>query len=150
MALKEVVRNEFVRQLVKFVQKMEASKGDFTLAMLVPSPSGLIDKWNLVVSAKWIDDQELLRAIPTISSALLKYLSQENAGKIERISPLSTSDSIVRDLVGSVEVTPLAGRGVRVQSFALTSRGIEDAIILAARNPSFVQSRQPQTVRVRG
>jgi hypothetical protein len=150
MAFKEVVRNEFVQQLTKFVQKMETSKGDFTLAMLVPSPSGLFDKWNLVVSAKWIDDQELLRAIPTISSALLKNLSEENVRKIERISPLSTNDSIVRDLVGSVEVTPTAGRGVRVQSFALTSRGIEGAILLAARNPTFVQSRRPQTVRARG
>ena len=148
MALKAVVANGFVQQLVEFVQKMETSKGQFTLAMLVPSESGLTDKWNLVLSAKWIDDQGLQPAIPMITSSLLHHLSKANVQKIERISPLSTNDSFVRDLVEEREVIP--GKAYRVQSYTLRIRGIEDAIILAARHPSFSPTRQSQTVRVRG
>src|SRR5258708_6384485 len=147
MALEKVV-NEFIEQLAKFVQRIEVSRGEFTLAMLVPSESGLADKWNLVLSAKWIDDKGLQRAIPVITSSLLDHLSKANVQKIERISPLSTSDSIVRDLVGEREITP--GVAYRVQSFTLTKKGIEYAIVLAARNPSFSPNRQPQTVRARG
>jgi hypothetical protein len=148
MAFKTVVADGFVQQLVEFVQKTETFKGQFTLAMLVPSESGLTDKWNLVLSAKWIDDQGLQPAIPMITSSLLRHLLKANVQKIERISPLSTNDSIVRDLVGEMEVIP--GTPYRGQSFTLTKRGIEEAIILAARNPSFSPNRQPQTVRVRG
>lgn len=148
MAVKEVVRDEFVQQLVKFVQKMEASKGQFTLAMLVPSESGLADKWNLVVSAKWIDDKGLKSAIPVITSGLLDYVSRSSVGKIERISPLNTNEPIVRELVSESEVTP--GEAFRIQSFTLTKRDIQEAILLAARHPSFSANPQPQTVRVRG
>jgi hypothetical protein len=148
MALKTVVANGFVQQLTEFVQKTETSKGQFTLAMLVPSESGLTDKWNLVLSARWIDDQGLQPAIPMITSSLLHHLSKTNVQKIERISPLSTHDSLVKDLIGEMEVVP--GTAYRVHSFTLTKRGIEGAIILAARNPGFLPNRQPQTVRMRG
>ena len=148
MAFKTVVADGFEKKLGEFVQKMETFKGQCTLAMLVPSESGLRDKWNLVLSAKWIDDKGLQRAIPVITSSLLDHLSKANVQKIERISPLSTSDTIVRDLVGEREITP--GVAYRVQSFTLTKKGIEYAIVLAARNPSFSPNRQPQTVRARG
>ncbi len=143
MAFKTVVADGFEKKLGEFVQKMETFKGQCTLAMLVPSESGLRDKWNLVLSAKWIDDQGLQPAIPVITSLLLRHVSKANVQKIERISPISTNDSIVRDLVGEMEVIP--GTAHRGQSFTLTKRGIEEAIILAARNPSF----SPHAVRVR-
>lgn len=95
MAFKVAVKNTFMRQLNEFAQTMEASRGEFTLAMLVPSEFGLTDKWNLVVSANWIDDKDLLGAIPIITSGFLKHLSKSNAGKIEQVSPLSTKDSFI-------------------------------------------------------
>ncbi|HKD15893.1 MAG TPA: hypothetical protein VKE71_15265 [Candidatus Angelobacter sp.] len=147
MAFKTVVTNGFVQQLIEFVQEMETARGQFTLAMLVPSESGLVDKWNLAVSAKWVDDEGLQPAIPTITSALLDHLSKVNMRKLERISPLSTKDSFVNDVVAEVPVTP--GTAYRVQSFALNMRGIEQAIILVARDPRLTRNRQPQTARAR-
>jgi hypothetical protein len=147
MAVKTLV-NDFVQQLIQFVEATENSNGPFTLAMLVPGESGLPDKWNLVVSAKWIDDLDLLRAIPVITSALLKHLSKANVSKIERVSPLDTRDSITRDVVEEVEVIP--GKAHKGSLFALTARGIAGGIILAARNPLTSTNREPQTVRVRG
>ena len=148
MAFKEVVKNQFVQQLIESVKEMEASNGLFTLAMLVPSESGLTDRWNMVVSAKWIDDKGLKQAIPMVTSSLLKLLSKANVGKIDRISPLSTGEAIVRELVGEAEVT--LGSAVRIESFTLTKRGIQEAIILVARHSAFSPNRQPQTVHARG
>lgn len=148
MALKTVVTNGFVQQLVEFIKKIEATEGLFTLAMLVPSESGLTDRWNLVVSAKWIDDKRLEPAIPTITSALLKHLSKSNMQKVARISPLDTKDSITRDVVEELEVKP--GMAYRAHLFALTTRGIEDAIILAARNFASRSRRQSQPARLHG
>lgn len=148
MAVKTMVKSTFVQQLIKFVQALETSRGEFTLAMLVPAESGLVDKWNLVVSAKWIDDEDLLGAIPIITSGFLKHLSKSNAGKIERISPLSTKDSFVREIAEEVEVVP--GTAYRAYLFALTTRGIHDAIILAARNSVSRSNRQPQPARLHG
>lgn len=148
MAFKTVVTNGFAQQLIEFVKDMESADGPFTLAMLVPSESRLSEKWNLVVSAKWIDSEQLQPAIPKITTGLLNHLSNVNARKIERISPFSTKDSFVNDVVAEVEVTP--GTAYRVQSFALNMRGIEEAIILVARQPGPLKNRQPQTVRVHG
>lgn len=148
MAFKTVVTSGFAQQLIEFVKDMESANGPFTLAMLVPSESRLSEKWNLVVSAKWIDDDQLQPAIPKITTGLLNHLSNVNARKIERISPFGTKDSFVNDVVAEVEVTP--GTAYRVQSFALTLRSIDEAIILAARQPSPSRHRQPQTVKVHG
>jgi hypothetical protein len=75
MAFKTVVTNGFAQQLIEFVEAIENSKGQFKLAMLVPSESSLADKWNLVVSAKWIDDTGGSRqAISTITTSLLEHL----------------------------------------------------------------------------
>jgi hypothetical protein len=143
-----MVKNTFAQEFVEFVQRMETSKGPFTLAMLVPSESGLTDRWNLVVSAKWIDDKRLEPAIPTITSALLKHLSKPNVQKIARISPLSTRDSITRDVVEELEVEP--STAYKAHLFALKVRGIDEAIILAARDSVSSSSRHPQTARLRG
>jgi hypothetical protein len=128
------------------VRELTTKKGPFALVMLVPSESGLSDKWNLVVSAKWIDDSGLQAAIPTISSSLKEHLSRLNAKKAERISVLSTTDSLVTDLK-SLDLQP--GTAYHVQTFALTARGIEEAIILAAHQPRPSSVRQLQTVRTR-
>jgi hypothetical protein len=146
MAFKTVVANSFLEQVLDSVRHMTAKNGPFALVMLLPSESGLPNKWNLVVSAKWIDDSGLQAAIPTVSSSLREHLSKLNAKKIERISVLSTTDSLVQDLK-LLDIQP--GTAYQVQTFALTARGIGEAIILAAQQPRSSSARQLQTVRTR-
>lgn len=86
------------RQVMKFLEQMADKEGDFALAMLVPSHAGLSDKWNLVLSARWIDREGLGRAIPNITSSLLKHVSGTNAHKFERVSVLPTNDRLVVEL----------------------------------------------------
>lgn len=95
MAYKTVVANPspLVRQTVEFLQQMTQQEGE--LAMLLPSESGLSDKWNLVLSAPWIDRDGLGATIPTITTSLLKHLSKVNAHKLDRVSVLPTTDPLV-------------------------------------------------------
>ena len=143
MAYKTVVINPLVEQLTEFVKRTSEVKGKYALAMLVPSET-LADKWNLVLSASWIDNSGLRAAIPTVTSLLRKYLSKLNASKIERISVVPTADSLVRELM-SLGIGP--GTAYRVQELALTARGLDEAIILAAQRPDPGGYHRTQPVR---
>ena len=145
MAYKTVVVNPFVEQLTEFVKRTSDEKGQYALAMLVPSET-LADKWNLVLSASWIDNSGLRAAIPTVTSLLRKYLSKLNARKIERISVVPTTDSLVAELV-SFDIRP--GTAYQVQALALTARGLDDAIILAAQRPGAGGYHGKQSVQSR-
>src|ERR1700676_3320422 len=97
MAYKTVVTNPsaLAKQVVESLRQMTEEKGDFALAMLLPADSGLSDKWNLVLSAPWIDREGLGATIPTITGSLLKHLSNVNARKLERVSVMSTAEPLV-------------------------------------------------------
>ena len=146
MAFKAVVSNGLVEQIIASLRKMSAEQGEFTLAMIVPSETGLRDRWNLVLSGKWIDDNGLQAVIPTISSSLRKQLSKENAAKIDRISVLPTTHPLVKDLI-DLDIT--VGTAYEVQATPLTVRGLYDAIVFAAQKPSTESNVQTPRVRTR-
>jgi hypothetical protein len=146
MAFKTVVTNNFVEAMNKFVRALSTQKGALALAMLVPSESGLSDKWNLVLSAKWIDQQGLQATIPTISSLLRTHVAKIHAAKIGRISVLRTTDMLVTDLM-SLGITP--GTAYRVDSLALTMREINDSIILVAQKIPPQSSLIPHAIKTR-
>jgi hypothetical protein len=145
MALKTVVDNTFVRQLTDFVDDMARSKGPFSLVMLVPSETGLADKWNLVLSARWIDEG-MQATIPSNSSRLLRSLTRVNAKKIERISVRRTSDPLVTGLM-ELDIPP--GIAYRVQTTALSILGIEEAIVLVAQSPKSAPRQASRVNRLR-
>jgi hypothetical protein len=120
---------------------MELGK-DFSLAMLVPSETGLSDRWNLVLSAQWIDRDGLNATIPTITSALLKHLSKVNAHKLERISVLPTKDPFVATL--EALRVPL-GEVHLLQYFPRA----EGAMVLVAEPPGTGRNYQSQPAHTR-
>jgi hypothetical protein len=136
MAYKTVVAGSLYSQIIELLRSSAAANRAFSLAMLVPSETGLSGRWNLVVSAPWIDDKGLTSAIPTITSALQQFLSKNNVQQIERVSVLPTTDLLVKELIVE-DIRP--GTAYKVQAFPLTARGIEDAVILAAQNPASSQ-----------
>lgn len=144
MAFKTVVVNNFVEAIGRFLRVLAAERGDLNLAMLVPAGSGLSDKWNFVLSAKWIDGNGLQAAIPSISSLLRTHVSKNNAARIERISVLRTSDLLVTDLM-SLDIS--LGTAYRVDTLALSLRNIEDAIVLIARKTRSQTGSNFQTVK---
>jgi hypothetical protein len=146
MAFKTVVTDNFVAAMSKFLRVLSTQKGGLALAMLVPSESGLSDKWNLVLSSKWIDEEGLQVTIPEISSLLKTHVPKNHAAKIERISVLRTSDAVIKDL--ALLDIPL-GTAYRVHTSTLSLRGIADPIILIAQKSHSQAAAKPQTVKTR-
>ena len=146
MAFKAVVTNAFVEQIIAALKKLTVEQGEFTLAMIVPSETGLRDRWNLVLSAKWIDDNGLQAVIPTITASLQKQLSKTNASKIELVSVLPTTHPLVKDLM---DLDIAVGTAYEVQATALTTRGLFDVIVFAAQKPRSVANIQRQKIRTR-
>ncbi len=144
MAIITVVENPspLERQMVLFLRRMTEQNRDFALAMLLPSEAALSDKWNLVLSASWVDRDGLRAVIPTITSSLQKHLSKVNARKLERISVLPTTDPLVTTM-GSFRI-PL-GKVSLVQYFPHA----EDAIVLVAEPPAASRSYHAQPVQTR-
>jgi hypothetical protein len=130
------------RQVVSFLEEMSQRKGTFVLAMLVPSETGLSDKWNLVLSAPWIDRGGLVATIPTITSVLLNHLSTANAHKLERISVLPTNDRLVA-LMADMRIP--FGKVYLVQSFPQA----EGALVLLAEPLGTSKSNRAQPVHPR-
>lgn len=148
MAFKTLVvsPSPLVRQVVGYIGQMTEQKKGFALAMLIPSESSLSDKWNLVLSAPWIDREGLNAAIPTITSALLRHLSRANARKLERISVLPTTDSLVTGMAG-LRISP--GEAYLIQNYPLAASGLGDAIVLVAERPGTSQNDQAQPLPTR-
>jgi hypothetical protein len=156
MAYKTVVTNPspLMRQTVEFLQQMTQQKGDFALAMLLQAESGLSDKWNLVLSAPWIDRDGLGATIPTITASLLKHLSKVNAHKLERISVVPTADPLVafaveqwRTELGEVSFVPHSwGRPDPARAGVPQ---LEDAYVLLAAHPRTHKGHQAQPLQTR-
>jgi hypothetical protein len=155
MAYKTVVTNPspLMRQTVEFLQQMTQQKGNFALAMLLQAESGLSDKWNLVLSAPWIDRDGLGATIPTITASLVKHLSKVNAHKLERVSVVPTTDPLVgmmadyRIPLGEVNfIQHLWGRPDPARAGVPQ---LEDAYVLVAEQTRTSRGHQAQPVHSR-
>jgi len=148
MAFKTLVENPspLERQAVGFIKQMTQQRGDFALAMLLPSEASLSGRWNLVLSAPWIDHEGLTAVIPTLTSELRRHLSKVNAKKLERVSVLPTSDSLV---VGMATLRIVPGEVYVVQNYPLTTNEIGDAIVLVAQRPNVSRGYDAQPVHSR-
>ncbi|MGC2791400.1 MAG: hypothetical protein WA899_05235, partial [Candidatus Sulfotelmatobacter sp.] len=105
-------------------------------------------------SAPWIDRDGLGATIPTITSALLKHLSAVNAHKLERVSVLSTTDTLVvtmADLrIPLGEVNFVKGSWAR-HEFGVQAGvpQLEDAFVLVAGQPRTSRGHNAQPVQTR-
>jgi hypothetical protein len=139
MAYQTVVADRFSNSVIKAVQQMTSERGDFSLVLLFPVVGSQLDRWAMVVSAPWLDDK-LQAEIPYITSVLLKCMPKAEVRKIDRVTVLPQSDSLVQEI--SSQDIPL-GTAYRVQSFALLAHGIEDPIVIVAKKPGpYVKLRQ--------
>ena len=144
MAYKTLVTNPspFVKQVAEFVQRTTREKGSFALVMLLPSESGLSDRWNLVVSAPWIDRAGGRAAIPTVTSSLRPFLSKATANKLERVSVLPIDSALV-ETMEDFRVSP--GEAHLIQAFPKA----EGAIVFVAEPPKVHAAHNFRTVQTR-
>lgn len=135
MASKEVVGTRARVQLQHVLEKLAKEKGDLRLAMLIPSESP--DKWNLLVSAPWMDSKGPRSIIADLTSRLLQTVDKNFLSTIDRVSVLQGSDPFVQGMAGilqsflGVEASAHEG-GFHIWRFSVAGRDITDGFVFVA------------------
>jgi hypothetical protein len=142
-----VVSGQFYEQMIGAIRQITDQKGTFTLVMLLPSASNQPDwEWNAVFSAKWLDPLSIREAVKGMSNMLRTTLPESAFSKIQRISILRTSEPFVREVTSDLVIPITPGTAYRVQSFAFSRFGVDEAIVLVAEPPSPIQNVQSSKV----
>jgi hypothetical protein len=100
MANKEVVTKRTRVQIQQALTQLAQKKGDFRLAMLVSTD--LPERWNLLVSAPWMDSLGTRSVISDLTSLLLRHVDKNSLSAIDRVSVMPGSDPFVRRIVNVV------------------------------------------------
>src|SRR5687768_6615690 len=93
---------DFLEKMIVLEKRLVAEKGPFDLFALFSSDN-IEDKWDLIVSALWVQEEKK-EALDLLSSQLLKNLSQSELLSISKIVPLDVYDPRVKDMQKVVEV----------------------------------------------
>ncbi|MFL6387385.1 MAG: hypothetical protein ACJ71U_07850 [Terriglobales bacterium] len=135
MAFTTVVSGQFYELMIAAIREIVERKGSFSLVMLLPSNTHEA-QWNAVFSARWLDPLSLREAVKSMSEELKGSLSHGAFAKIQRVSILRTTESFVREVTSDLAIPITPGTAYRVQSFAFSRFGVDEAIILVADPPS--------------
>lgn len=136
-----MVTGQFYEQFIGAIRKIADQKGPFTLVMLLPSSAHDAAEWNAVFSANWLDPLSIREAVKSMSNGLKAALPDSSFAKIQRVSILRTTESFVREVTSDL-VNPITpGTPYRMQSFAFSRFGVDEAIVFVADPPS--QKRSP-------
>jgi hypothetical protein len=130
-----VVSGQFYEQMIGAIREIAKRKGSFTLVMLLPSNTQDA-QWDAVFSAKWLDPLSLREAVKSLSDELKGTLPDGAFAKIQRVSILRTTESFVREITSDLTIAITPGTAYRVQTFAFSRFGVDEAIILVADPPS--------------
>lgn len=136
----------FYEEVVGAIRRISQRQGDFTLVMLLPSSAHDSAEWNAVVSATWLDSLNLRLAVKTMLDDLKSHLPEWGFSKIQRVSILRTTEPFVREVTADLSVR--LGTVYRVQSFAFSRFGVDEALVFVAEPPR-AGSIPPQATTVR-
>jgi hypothetical protein len=118
-----------VEKLKTLIKRVEAQKGAVALFMLWKESSD-IDKWTVVISAKWIDGMNQRLALEYWIKSLQANLNEMELNTISRVSFLKTNEAFVQFLTRTLNV---AGGAVRFTNNQVGNYHIKDAIIFEAK-----------------
>lgn len=149
MAYKTVVNAPLFIQVADAFKRMHADKGPFRLAMLVSSATGYGEKWNVVVSAEWLDRLGTRKAVQYISRILTDTLGKNSLSRIERISVMSANDPWINAIVTDLGELVTPGTAYRFQSSEFVDTNVDEAILLAATPPKTHVQRFMNRVAIR-
>lgn len=90
--------NEIIKKLKSLIKELENEHGPLLICALFLR-DGDIDKWDIVISASWLNPTEM-QSYKTVSSKLQKSLSDAELVQFSRIVILNKEDPVVSYLLG--------------------------------------------------
>lgn len=88
---------EFINKLIRLEAAVASEKGPFDLFGLFSTDEEEHDRWDLVVSATWIGEENL-QALEFLTKQLRSYLTPAEFSRILKIAPLDVYDPRVIDI----------------------------------------------------
>jgi hypothetical protein len=113
------------------MHEIAAKKGEFTFFGLFLPENAIFCRWDLVISAPWLDVDEL-EDIGEFHELVVASLGKAAMREISCLVPLSPNDPNLRAVISEY---PVDDGEIRVRCAYLFGLKIEDAIILQARRP---------------
>lgn len=138
--------NELVQKLIPVESAIAAEKGPFDLFGLFSTDEELEDRWDLVVAATWIGEDNK-KALDYLSSKLQKALTSGEFLSISKIAILDVYDPRVKDIQKDNRVehdlrrlTEYKFYGIKVDIvYLITSKIQIDAPLMSAMWPIIVK-----------
>jgi hypothetical protein len=128
-----------VKEIQEYIASSQERKGAYSLVMLAGLSDLIPGRWNLILSAPWIDSAGRRAALMEIVPELQTTLSKEAQMAIERLSVLRTHEPIVRELANTYHLPEPSH--VAVRDLSVNGYHIPHAVLILARADS--SSRQP-------
>jgi hypothetical protein len=119
-------------RLRKAMHEMAAQKGDFTLFALFKPANAVGGKWDLVVSAPWLEAGRLA-SISEVVDLLVKSMGRKALQQFARVETVP-ADILLKNV-------PVDDRERWIQSAELFGMQMDEAIILRAKRPERVRPR---------
>ena len=130
-----MVNKQAMVQLQEVLSKLARDRGSLRLAMLMPTE--LPNRWNLLVSAPWMDTLGPRSAIKELTSRLLNHVDRNFLSAIDRVSVVPGTDPFVERITDIVQsflgVNPTAHEGgYQLRDATVEGRDIPEAFVFAA------------------
>jgi len=84
-----------VNKFEKIIAEIESQQGDFTLFAIIKMDN-FTDKWSVITSAKWINEDNKEKSFNIIASVIRKNLNEAENSSIGRIGIFPTDDHITK------------------------------------------------------
>jgi hypothetical protein len=86
-------------KLKTILEKFEKKQGKNIDLLAILKMDDLIDKWSIVVSAKWINDQNVKQSFNDFVKFIISGLSDEELSTIARLNVMSVDEHLAEELL---------------------------------------------------
>ncbi len=101
-----MVEETLVEKIHESIRALEQEGRKISLAMLVPSDPGEIEKkYSLFLSAPWLDEKSPREAIAEVTAQLREDLEDQERLAIRRITVVRSTDDLVKRINKAMKVT---------------------------------------------
>ena len=117
-----------VDKINEAIREWAQPHGPVSMVMLAyPDVPSLDDKFTLLISASWLDDQNPRQAIQEIFEKLKKHLKPDEFRRIARVTPIQSTDRFVQETNAKYDITQ---EKLEVSNFSASGMQFDLATIL--------------------
>ena len=123
-------QDALVADLKKLAEELNEKQGPLALFMLEAPDFETGDRWNIVVSARGLDDKSRADAIRHVTESIREIVSEGEWHRIARATVLRTNDPFVRAMNSTFRAEHEV---INLQPFSISGVDIPRAVLLESK-----------------